>query len=425
MRVSQATSWESARPWPVYMMAMAVPVSLAATSVTKLLVVLCGLAVLVAGIIRRQRPAPLRQLHTPAMVVIVLAAMALSLTWTTAPGWLAVSELAKYGKLLVIPMILVLVRTRREAMIALALYGTSQFLVVLTSYLLSTGLALPWVPKTSLERLSAGTVYSSYLDQSIMTAGLAALCWHLRHEFPGRLGRNVAIAVAVTCAINVMFFLPGRSGQAALLAAFALALFWGLPARLRPAAVLAPFVLIALAMAVSPSFRDRLTAVASESKAYKPGEHQLTSSGIRLNFWQRSVEAIAQNPVMGTGVGSWNTEYRRLEGNGLNPNSALVRNPHQEYLMWGVQLGVGGIALFVAFLVVMARDALRFPADVRHATWSIVGILAVVCLFNSSLFDALIGDYFCVLIGLLMALGLQAAPVREPQAVGLPREVAA
>ncbi|MDB5875527.1 MAG: O-antigen polymerase [Ramlibacter sp.] len=392
------------------MMAAVVPISLAATSVSKLLVFLFGLVVLAVGLARHRRMPPLQQLRTPAVILLMLAALAASLTYTTAPGPQAMTDLGKYGKLLVIPLVLVLVRTRREAMIALALYGTTQFLVVLTSYLLSMGLILPWVVKDAAHRLSIGTVYSSYLDQSIMTAGLAALCWNLRHEFPGRLGRGLAIAVAAVCAVNVLFLLPGRSGQAALLAAMVLALFWALPRRAQPVALLGPLLLIAAAMAVSPSFRDRLTSVVSESRAYSQGDRSLTSSGIRLNFWQRSVEAIAEKPLAGTGVGSWNAEYRRLEGNQLSLHSATVRNPHQEYLMWGVQLGVGGIVLLIAFLLMLARDASTFKPDVRRATYSFVAILAVVCLFNSTLFDALIGDYFCVLIGLLLVLGLQAAP---------------
>jgi O-antigen ligase len=81
--------------------------------------------------------------------------------------------------------------------------------------------------------------------------------------------------------------------------------------------------------------------------------------------------------------------------------------------MWGVQLGVGGIVLLLGFLLLVVRDASGFRPEVRHATHTIVAMLAVVCLFNSTLFDALIGDYFCVMIGLLLALGLSADP--QPQ----------
>jgi O-antigen ligase len=90
-----------------------------------------------------------------------------------------------------------------------------------------------------------------------------------------------------------------------------------------------------------------------------------------------------------------------------------LHNPHQEYLMWAVQLGIVGVALFLAFLLVLVRDASRFRPDIRHATQSLVAVLAVVCLFNTTLFDGLIGDYFCVLLGLLLVLGLRSTSPKE------------
>lgn len=55
----------------------------------------------------------------------------------------------------------------------------------------------------------------------------------------------------------------------------------------------------------------------------------------------------------------------------------------------------------------LVRDALRFERSIAQATMSVVAAMAVACMFNSSLYDALIGDYFCVALGLLMALGVR------------------
>ncbi len=117
---------------------------------------------------------------------------------------------------------------------------------------------------------------------------------------------------------------------------------------------------------------------------------------------------IAQRPLAGAGVGSWSTEYDRLERE-VNPDHENINpgsNPHQEYLLWGVQLGVPGLLLIAAFMLSVLRDTLKMETPYARAAQSALLALAVACLFNSTLYDGLIGDFFCVLIGLLLALGL-------------------
>jgi O-antigen ligase len=74
--------------------------------------------------------------------------------------------------------------------------------------------------------------------------------------------------------------------------------------------------------------------------------------------------------------------------------------------MWGVQLGVPGILLLLALMASIMKDMLSMETQAARATQSALLALAVACLFNSSIYDAQIGDFFCVLLGLLLALGL-------------------
>lgn len=413
--VSKRISWESVRPWPVYLTAAMLPFSLAATNIAKVFMLLFTLVVLGQAALRREPPQALLQLRTPLAIGAMLAALALSLAYTTAPLTDGLHDMVKYSKLLLIPMALVLLRNRREALVALAGYAVVESFVILSSYLLSAGLELPWVIKPMSVRQYVGTVFSSYLDQSIMTAGLAALAWHLRREVPGRYGPRLAIGLVVVAVVNVMLVLPGRSAQVALLVAMALSLSWAASGRRRQLAVLAPLLLAVAVIAGSPHVRERTAAVITESLAYADGDRAPTSSGTRLNLWQRSLQAIQERPLFGHGAGSWHHVYSRLEASGVSPMSGNVHNPHQEYLLWGVQLGLGGIALLLAFGAAVARDARPFRADIRHATYSLLAILAVVCLFNSTLYDALIGDYFCLLLGVLLALGMRS-PAQETAA---------
>jgi hypothetical protein len=73
-----------------------------------------------------------------------------------------------------------------------------------------------------------------------------------------------------------------------------------------------------------------------------------------------------------------------------------------------VELGILGPLLFVTIMLSIAADGRNFKPPVRKALWSVLAALAVACLFNSALYDDLIGDFFCVALGILLALGYRS-----------------
>jgi O-antigen ligase len=390
----------------ICLMAASVGLPIAIISIAKLLLLGCVLAVPLLTKNVPKNGASLTKTWTLPAVAIVLLAFALSLLWTVAPQQEALGSLAKYGKLAIIVAMMALIRERREAMYALGAFALSQLLVVASSWLLFADLPVAWA--TSRTTLSHYTVFSGYLDQGIMSAVFAAVCWHLRDLVPGRYGPQVAVAVAVISLANVFFVMAGRSGQVVGVAMLSLAIMWQLPKKYRIVVAVLPFLLMLLLFVSSPTMRERLTLLKTEVQAYSPKQDTNTSSGVRLTFWRTAAQLIAQRPLAGAGIGSWSTEYNRMERQknpghkDIDPNG----NPHQEYLYWGVQLGIPGLLLFAAFLLSVLRDTTKMETPHARAAQSALLALAVCCLFNASLYDGLIGDFFCLLIGLLLALGL-------------------
>jgi O-antigen ligase len=189
-----------------------------------------------------------------------------------------------------------------------------------------------------------------------------------------------------------------------------MALAWGIPKRARRVAVLLGSALITVLL-FTTGFENvsmRASKVIQETHEYTQHGDTSTSSGWRINAWHRSIQAIQAQPLTGYGVGSWSPAVKRLDGDNalrdFGPGNSS--NPHQEYLLWGVELGSIGPLLLVALFVAMAMDAKNFPTALRRATFSAIAVTAIACLFNSSLYDALIGDFLCTTLGLLMALGL-------------------
>jgi len=399
------------------MAAASVGLSMVLISVTKLLLVFCGLANLLFARRGSLSAGGMRESRTPAMLLLALFMFALSLSWSVASQAEAVSAAAKYGKLLVIALMVLLIRTRREAIYVLAAFATTQLFLLLSSWMLFARLPVPWA--TSNMALTHYAVFSSYLDQGIMGAVFAALCWHLRGLLPGRFGKHLAVAVALLALGNVLFVLTGRSGHLIAIALLSMAVMWELPKHYRLAAVLLPFALLAALAAGSPSVRMRMVQVHNDVRAFSFTQGvdinagtTANSSGIRLHFWHRALQSIHDNPILGSGAGSWASEYNRLEQRDrAKYNAVKGGNPHQEYLLWGVQLGIPGVLLLCALMITILKDTMKMEAPYARATQSALLGLAIACLFNSSLYDALIGDFFCVLIGLLLALGLSRPTV--------------
>jgi O-antigen ligase len=246
----------------------------------------------------------------------------------------------------------------------------------------------------------------------------AAVCWQLRHLAPGRWGRHLAMAVVLLALVNVFWVMSGRTGHIVLVALVSLAVFWELPARYRAWAYAVPLLLLLGLFLGSSSVRERMAGAAQELDSYTKIGDTNSSSGERLNYWHRSIESMVQHPLAGSGVGSWNAEYRRLDQGRGPVNTQNVRNPHQEYLLWGVEAGVIGMALLLNFFAAVYRDTLAMAAPVAKAGRSVLAALALACLVNSSLFDATIGDFFCVALGLLLALGWHTRPCAKADSSG-------
>ncbi|MDO9316934.1 O-antigen ligase family protein [Polaromonas sp. YR568] len=379
--------------------------SVAIISLSKVLLVITTLFVLLRRSRGVERFSPLEGMATPWLVLAVLFSFACSLFWTSADMSEALGSLGKYGKFLVIPAFLLLVRTRRDATWVLGAFLGGQAFVLISSWLLFFDVPLIWA--TSRAAKVSYAVFSSYLDQGIMSAVMGAVFWHLRLLAPNRPAFYLAIALSLLAFGNVFVVFTGRTGHLVGIAMLSLAIFWVLPKRFRMASLLVP-PLIFLAVYLSfDKVGQRFAMVKEEVTAYSVRPESRTSSGARLNYWRASLEAIAEKPLLGYGVGSWSKEYQRIEQS-RRGKSLGVGNPHQEFLLWGVQLGAGGILLLAAWMIAVGRDFGQVDAPVARAGLSVLWALVLSCLLNSSLYDAYIGDFFCLSLGVLLAYGWRA-----------------
>ncbi len=389
----------------VCFLALSVSLPIAWISLGKVMLFAVALALFVAGMVRRRRDEALNKLLSTQLLLLILILFALSFFWTNADQGTALMAFVKHGKLLTILLLASLIRTPRDARAALMAFAVGQLALLVGSWTLVAGLPYRYVHVY----FGRGVVFSSYLDQSIIFATSAAVLWHLQ---PFNLWpRWLAGLFGVAALISVFLVLIGRTAYFVAIAMMALAAMWALPLKFRRVTLLGvPVITLAAFLAGPTHIQQRVSLIYSDIQNYSTKADISTSSGWRLNAWHRSVQAVAENPLTGHGVGAWTNTVKRLEGKSATAvfGPGLSSNPHQEFLLWGVELGVGGSVLLLLFLLALARDFTQFSEPVYRAGVSVVVALGVACLFNSTLYDGLIGDYFCVILGILLGLGLRA-----------------
>lgn len=385
--------------------ALAVSLPIAWVSLAKLFLAVALLVDVARRALKKEASGPWQSLQTAQFVPWVIVLMFISLLWTSADMETALQSFIKHGKLIFILVPVVLIRSWNEARIALIAFSAGQIFLMLSAWLVFFGVSLPWATQLG----GRNAVFSTYLDQSIILATSAAVFWHLRgaHVWPKILG----IVCAISALANVLFLLEGRTGYVIVMSLVGLAAAWQCPPRWRK-----PMYGLAAVMVVAcVGWAHQLTQQTPQQgdgpagRLYVEPGSGLTSDVWRLNAWRRSAQAMQSAPAIGTGVGSWKLAIAPFEGErfiaifGTSP----ISNPHQEYLLWGVEFGVFGCAALLAFFGLAARDARQFDTPIKLALWSVLAACAVACMFNSVLYDDLIGDYFCITLGLLFSLGLQ------------------
>lgn len=153
------------------------------------------------------------------------------------------------------------------------------------------------------------------------------------------------------------------------------------------------------------------TRIAAASKT------QDQSSTFRLNLWKSAVSLAKERPVFGWGLGSYRYESARP---GIATATVFA---HNTYLQLAAEAGIGALLVFLGFLGLWARRALRgssrLPDGQRAAFAAAVGGIAAIlahCLVDSDLSYFGLGLAFFLVLGAATLLAADAvAPEFVPQ----------
>src|SRR5262249_54424032 len=138
-----------------------------------------------------------------------------------------------------------------------------------------------------------------------------------------------------------------------------------------------------------------------------------TRAGERLEFWRKSIAAIATAPIIGHGTGAIPGEFRRAAEGRTGVAGALATNPHNQIFAVAIQLGLVGTAVLLALWAAHVM-LFRRGGDVAWAGLVIVAQNIVGSLYNSHLFDFVQGWGYIVGVGVAAGMVLRSATPPAP-----------
>ena len=397
------------RLYSLCFLALSVSLGVALVSLAKLMLLIAVLLQMLSEVQQRHKPLlppATAKLPWPSSLwwgAAALLWMGLSMAWSSAPSHEAWLALSRHARWLVLPAAFYLLRAGTPAWPVLQCLVAGQLFVLLSSWLMVLGIPLPWA--ISVMSPDNAVVFTSTIEQPITCTLMMLVVWYFRDQWPVPHRRFAVWAVLALTSANVLLVVTGRTGQMAVLLAWVFILLGVLPRRYRWGVLLLP-VLVALGVGLgSERMQQRWLKASSDVMALQQGPlKEENSLGFRIDAWQKSVQAVAEKPVWGHGVGAWNHAYEAQGGTIPKAN-----DPHQQFLLWAVESGGVGVALFVGFLGLLWRNAQNLPWAARWGLRSALAIEVLTGLANSTLLGAGIGEFFLLLWAGLLAYRAQPA----------------
>ena len=312
--------------------------------------------------------------------------------------------LLKYAKLLIIPIIISVVRTKKIRHNGMNAFLFGALILLSISYfkwlgIIPMNLGLHDLPDNSQGYLA----FKNRIAHNILMSFLMFV-FFCKAYFDKTQWRWVWLVIALLSLIDLMYLVGGRSGQIIALC-FVLFLplyFYGKEAY--KYLLIAAISIFMLHKQLEPLMPGRLLETSQEVSEHKSDEH-LTSAGIRLEMYKNTLSLIKQSPFIGYGTGALRHEYNKL----ANTQDTLLKdvpNPHNQYLLTFFELGIAGLAALIFMFYRFWQHSKVIARSDTYAGMYLKGVvltIAIGSMFNSLLLDATEGKFYCVLTGLLLS----------------------
>lgn len=335
----------------------------------------------------------IKQNSAAVSAIVLLALYAAGMSYSSTSSHAAFTFGAKYHKLLFIPMIASVLHEDKLRKLALNVFLSASLIILTLSYLKWLGLPLP--------EYHNGTQGNVLFKGRIAHNIFMSFAMYLMLQYAGKSINHKKIAwlaLSLFAAFNILYLVDGRTGQITM---FALVLWFSWEMwQLKSLKYLVAAMLLGLSIhAIYPNFPS--SRLAQTNIEIEKGTN--SSAGQRAVMYKNTLILIRQHPLFGGGTGSLEHDYKPL-AESQHSMMTKVTNPHNQYLLTTQELGIVGLICLLWMWLTHWRASYRLSSsDYSHALRGLVITITVGSLFNSLLLDAAEGQFYCVLVGVLVS----------------------
>jgi O-antigen ligase len=339
----------------------------------------------------------------PAVWLLVLYAMVLvGMLYTPAPWEWSSLNWGKYTKFIYAIVLMLLLYGRPDWQRRSLLAFEVGMLFILVSTWLNIWFILPWSASKALGWGNSHHVLYDHLVQNVMMGFFVAYALSKLSRSASAAWNGFYAVVALLALLSVTHLSTGRTGLVVLVGA--LVAFLLAYVGVRRALLSLPILLIGLGALLMTSdvmltrFQQAITELQNIDS------DRSTSIGHRAHNYKTTPRLIAEKPLVGHGTGAYHTEICRV----LDDPSECVTyrwHSHNQFLFFGADYGLVGMALYIALIFSAARVAWRAQSQRHRLTlFGLLGALVSDSLINSALFSARESHFFLYLLALLVVM---------------------
>lgn len=356
--------------------------STALTAIFSILMLVCWLA---SGTFKNM-PLIIKENSMAILGIVFCSLLLIGIVYSPAPLEVSLDFFKKYRVLLFIPIVLSLTKGQpnvaRYIVNALLL---GYLLVLVNAYLVDFGLIA--MNKLALKRYGGGflVIFAYLVLQRAMLEKKRRFLWG---------------GFFLVICYDIFFILNTRTGWLVFIALTVLFIFQHFSIKKQLIFYVVSVFLLLGVFYTSHSVRSSVDQTIQNLQKYDVAkQNSRTSLGLRLDWYQNSIELIKERPVFGYGTGAYEIAHKTLvERTSTMPTT----DPHDEFFLTTVQIGFVGLTILLSLFidpVLRSFKLIRRKEDEQaFSLQATVLFLFTGCFLNSWLLSTIPSHIFAFLI---------------------------